>query len=142
MLASGSVASTVGATDSTWGTGADSSAAGAEPSSATAALGSSSSQDKFVDFLHSTESVVNQVQLPNYMYYSGKILLTPKFGKESDLWVRFDEESVRWKEGFSQMYSAKRSAVGYLLPFGKGTVELILRNWTVTWLKQEGRMDG
>jgi hypothetical protein len=69
-------------------------------------------------------------------------LLTPKFGKESDLWVRLDEESVRWKEGFSQMYSAKRSAVGYLLPFGKGTFELILRDWTVTWLKQEGRMDG
>jgi hypothetical protein len=40
------------------------------------------------------------------------------------------------------MYSAKKSAVGYLLPFGKGTVELILRDWTVTWLKQEGRMDG
>jgi hypothetical protein len=40
------------------------------------------------------------------------------------------------------MYSAERSAVGYLLPFSKGTVELILRDWTVTWLKQEGRMDG
>jgi hypothetical protein len=40
------------------------------------------------------------------------------------------------------MYSAKKSAVGYLLQFGKGTVELILRDWTVTWLKQEGRMDG
>jgi hypothetical protein len=37
------------------------------------------------------------------------------------------------------MYSAKKSAVGYLLPFGKGTVELILWDWTVTWLKQEGR---
>jgi hypothetical protein len=70
------------------------------------------------------------------------VLLTPKFGKESDLWVRLDEESVRWKEGFSQMYSAERSAVGYLLPFGKGTVGLILQDWTVTWLKQEGRMDG
>jgi hypothetical protein len=70
------------------------------------------------------------------------MLLTPKFGKESDLWVRPDEESVRWKEGFSQMYSAERSAVGYLLPLDKGTVELILRDWTVTWLKQEGRMDG
>jgi hypothetical protein len=35
------------------------------------------------------------------------------------------------------MYSAKKSAVGYLLSFGKGTVELILRDWTVTWLKQE-----
>jgi hypothetical protein len=40
------------------------------------------------------------------------------------------------------MYSAKKSAVGYLLPFGKGIVELILRDWTVTWLKQEERMDG
>jgi hypothetical protein len=68
-------------------------------------------------------------------------LLTPKFGKKSDLWVRLDEESVWWKEGSFQRYSAKRSAVGYLLPFGKGTVELILRDWMVTWLKQAGRMD-
>jgi hypothetical protein len=69
-------------------------------------------------------------------------LLTPKFGKESDLWVPLGEESIWWKEMIFQMYSAKKSAVSYLLPFGKGTVELILRNWTVTWLKQEGRMDG
>jgi hypothetical protein len=41
-------------------------------------------------------------------------LLTPKFGKESDLWVRLDEESVWWKEGSFQRYSAKRSAAGYL----------------------------
>jgi hypothetical protein len=33
------------------------------------------------------------------------------------------------------MYSAKKSVVGYLLSFDKGTVELILRDWTVTWLK-------
>jgi hypothetical protein len=58
------------------------------------------------------------------------------------LWVRLDEESVWWKEGFSQMYSAERSAVGYLIPFGKGIVELISRDWTVTWLKQERRLDG
>jgi hypothetical protein len=70
------------------------------------------------------------------------LLLTPKFGKESDLWVRFDKESVRWKEGYFQRYSAKRSVVGYLLRFGKGTVELILRDWTVTWLNQGRRMDG
>jgi hypothetical protein len=70
-------------------------------------------------------------------------VLTPKFGKESDLWVRLDEESVWWKEGFFfQRYSAKRSAVGYLLQFGKGTVELILRDWTVTWLNQGERMNG
>jgi hypothetical protein len=69
-------------------------------------------------------------------------VLTPKFGKESDLWVRFDKESVWWKEGLFQRYSAKRSAVGYLLRFGKGTVKLILRDWTVTWLNQGKRMDG
>jgi hypothetical protein len=40
------------------------------------------------------------------------------------------------------MYSAEGFAVGYLLPFGTGTVELILRDWMVMWLKQEGRMDG
>jgi hypothetical protein len=28
------------------------------------------------------------------------MLLTPKFGKESDLWVRLDEESVWWKDLF------------------------------------------
>jgi hypothetical protein len=31
------------------------------------------------------------------------------------------------------MHSAEKSSVGYLLPFGKGTVELILRDRTVTW---------
>jgi hypothetical protein len=40
------------------------------------------------------------------------------------------------------MHSVGESAVGYLLLFGKGTVELILRDCTVMWLKQEGRMDG
>jgi hypothetical protein len=40
------------------------------------------------------------------------------------------------------MYSAEGPAVGYLLPFGKGIVELILRDWMVTWLKQKRRMDG
>jgi hypothetical protein len=69
-------------------------------------------------------------------------VLTPKFGKEADLWAQLSEESVWWKERIFQMYSAKKSAVGYPFPFGKGTVELILRDWTVTWLKQEGRMDG
>jgi hypothetical protein len=69
-------------------------------------------------------------------------LLTPKFGKESDLWVRVEKESVWWKEGYFQRFSAKRSAVGYLLWFGKGTVKLILRDWTVTWLNQGRRMDG
>jgi hypothetical protein len=40
------------------------------------------------------------------------------------------------------MYSAEKSAVGYLLSIGKRTVGLILRDCMVTWLKQEGRMDG
>jgi hypothetical protein len=69
-------------------------------------------------------------------------VLTPKFGTESDLWVRFGKESVWWKEGLVQRYSAKGSAVGCLLRFGKGTVELILRDWTVTWRNQGKRMDG
>jgi hypothetical protein len=69
-------------------------------------------------------------------------VLTPKFGKESDLWVRFEKESVWWKEGYFQRFSAKRSGVGYLLRFGKGIVELILWDWTVTWLNQGRRMDG
>jgi hypothetical protein len=51
----------------------DSSVAGTDSSSATAALGSSSSQVKSVYFLQSMQLVVNQAQLPNHMYYSGKI---------------------------------------------------------------------
>jgi hypothetical protein len=31
------------------------------------------------------------------------------------------------------MHSAEESAVGYLLPFGKETVELILWDYVVTW---------
>jgi hypothetical protein len=70
------------------------------------------------------------------------MLLTPKFGKEYDMWVRFEKESVWWKERYFQRFSAGGSAVGYLLQFGKGTVELILRDWTVTWRNQRKRMDG
>jgi hypothetical protein len=55
-------------------------------------------------------------------------VLTPKFGKESDLWGQLGEKSVRWKEGFFRCIQQKKSAVGYLLPFGKETVELILRD--------------
>jgi hypothetical protein len=69
-------------------------------------------------------------------------LLTPKFGNESDLWVQLDEESVWRKEGFFRMHSAEKSTVGYLPPFGKRTVELTLRDFTMTWLKLEGRVDG
>jgi hypothetical protein len=35
------------------------------------------------------------------------------------------------------MHSAEKSAVGYLLPFGKGTVELILRDCMAMWLKRK-----
>jgi hypothetical protein len=73
MLAFGSVASMAGATVSAWGRGADSSTAGIESSLAAATLGSSPYQDKSVDFLRNTQSVVNQVRLPIYMYYLGKI---------------------------------------------------------------------
>jgi hypothetical protein len=70
------------------------------------------------------------------------LLLTPEFGKEYDMWVRFEKESVWWKERYFQRFSAEGSAVGYLLQFGKRTVELILRDWTMTWLDQRKRMDG
>jgi hypothetical protein len=39
------------------------------------------------------------------------------------------------------MYSAKKSAVGYLLPFSKGTVELILRDLSDD-VAQAGRTNG
>jgi hypothetical protein len=40
-------------------------------------------------------------------------LLTPKFGKESDLWVQLGEKSVRRKEGFFRRIQQKnpRSAI-------------------------------
>jgi hypothetical protein len=40
------------------------------------------------------------------------------------------------------MHSAEKSAVGYLLPYGKETVELILQDYMVTWSERNGRMDG
>jgi hypothetical protein len=40
------------------------------------------------------------------------------------------------------MRSAEESAVGYLLPFGKETVDLILRDYVVAWPERKGRMDG
>jgi hypothetical protein len=42
------------------------------------------------------------------------------------LWGQLGDKSVRWKEGFFRCIRQKKSAVGYLLPFGKETVELIL----------------
>jgi hypothetical protein len=72
MLASGNAAFTAGASDSACGAGADSSVAGTDSSSTTAVLGSSPSQVKSVDFLQSTQLVINPVRLLNQMYYSGK----------------------------------------------------------------------
>jgi hypothetical protein len=96
-------------------------------------------RDKYCVRSHSEESLVHGVAIgcicATVECWAGAtvaMLLTPKFGKESDLWVRFGKESVWWKEGYFQRFSAKRSAVGYLLRFGKGIVELILRDWTVT----------
>jgi hypothetical protein len=69
MLASDSEALTVSASEGR----ADSSAGGADASSATASLGSVPSQDKSIDFLQSMQLVVNLVRLPSYMYYSGRM---------------------------------------------------------------------
>jgi hypothetical protein len=54
------------------------------------------------------------------VFFIKSLLLTPKFGKEYDMWVRFGKESVWWKERYFQRFSAEGSAVGYLLQFGKG----------------------
>jgi hypothetical protein len=40
------------------------------------------------------------------------------------------------------MHSVEKSAVGYLLSFGKEAVELILRDYMVTWPEQKRQMDG
>jgi hypothetical protein len=69
-VASGGVASAPGATVSPWGREADSSTVGDKFSSVAVVLGSSPSQERSVDFLHSTKLVVNQVRLPSYKYYS------------------------------------------------------------------------
>jgi hypothetical protein len=38
------------------------------------------------------------------------MVLTPKFGKESGLWVQLGQESVSWKGRIFQMYSVKKSS--------------------------------
>jgi hypothetical protein len=45
------------------------------------------------------------------------VVLIPKFGKESDLWVQLGEESVWWKEGFLRCIRQRdpRSAICFLL---------------------------
>jgi hypothetical protein len=58
----------------------DSSIAADGFSSAAAASGSSPSQDRSVDFLHSTNLVISQARLPTYTYYS-KIDFTYKLDR-------------------------------------------------------------
>jgi hypothetical protein len=72
-VASGGIASVPGATVSAWGRGVHSSIAGDGFSLVAAMLGSSPSQDRSIDFLHSTNLVVNQARLPRYKYYSGMV---------------------------------------------------------------------
>jgi hypothetical protein len=79
----------------------DSSGAGVGSSSTAAVLGSFPSQDRPVDFLHSTKLVINQVRLPSY-----KVLL----GKGFHLQARPDDSHGRsakyagdvYKPGFSE----------------------------------------
>jgi hypothetical protein len=71
MVASGGVTSTPGATVPPWAREADSSTAAGGSSSTAIVSGSSPSQDRSVDFLHSTHRVVSQARLLNSMYYSG-----------------------------------------------------------------------
>jgi hypothetical protein len=71
MVASDGVASTPGVMVSAWGRGADSSTVAGGFSSAATVSGSSPSQDKSVDLLHSIHWVVSQARLLNSMCYSG-----------------------------------------------------------------------
>jgi hypothetical protein len=70
MVASCSVASAACATISVCGRGADSSTSADRSSSPAAALGSSPSQDRSVDFLHNTTPMIRQARLSIYMNYS------------------------------------------------------------------------
>jgi hypothetical protein len=72
-MASDGVDSASGAMVLLWGREADSSTADVRFSSVAAVLGSSPSQDRSIDFLHSTKLAVNQVRLPSYKYYSGMV---------------------------------------------------------------------
>jgi hypothetical protein len=80
MVASCGVASTIGAMDSARGRDADFSTVGDQFSLLAVALGSSPSQDRSVDFLHSTTSVISQARLPTYLNYS-KIDYTHKLDR-------------------------------------------------------------
>jgi hypothetical protein len=71
MVASSGVVSAPDAMVSAWGRGVDSSTVAGKFSSAATASGSSPSQDRSVDFLHSTHWVVSQARLLNATYYSG-----------------------------------------------------------------------
>jgi hypothetical protein len=99
-----------------------------ESSSATAVLGSSSSLDKSVDFLHSIQLVVNQVRLPNYMYYSGNIFTyklhwtTITVGAPSMLAMSTSPASVGASSSASVVAGSSLAAVaaGSVLPSATG----------------------
>jgi hypothetical protein len=59
------------------------------------------------------EEEVDGILKPENDILLSSLLLTPKFGKESDLWVQLDEESVWRKEGFFRCIRQKdpRSAI-------------------------------
>jgi hypothetical protein len=103
--------------------------AGAESYSATVVLDSSSSQVKSVDFLHSTQLVVNQVRLPNYMYYSGKIFTykldrtTVTVGAPSMLAMSTSPASAGASSSASVAAGSSAAAVaaGSVLPSATGT---------------------
>jgi hypothetical protein len=70
MVASYGIAFVACATVSVCGRGVDSSTPADQPSSPAAALGSSPSQDRSVDFLHNTILMIIQARLLVYMNYS------------------------------------------------------------------------
>jgi hypothetical protein len=63
------------------------------------------------------------------------------YRRESDLWAQLGKNPIQRRKVSSED-SAEVLAVGSLLPFGKRTVSLILRDRMVTWPERKGRMDG
>jgi hypothetical protein len=92
MVASGGVTSAACATVLAWGRGVDSSTAGDWSFSPATALGSSPSQDRSVDFLHSTTSVISQARFESTCTTRRSILLASWTGKQS--WL---ERQVCWR---------------------------------------------
>jgi hypothetical protein len=80
---------------------------------------------------------------PHRVYKLRKaLLLTPKFGRQSDLWVQRGEESVWQKEGFVRRIRQKSQQSAIRFRSARKTVVLILRDCVVTWPERKRRMDG